>query len=217
MKTLAKYHGYFLATKAAGVWTLDPLADGWTQSVHDPNAFFSETYFDLKGLAINDETIFPQAATVQQNGFTSFGTGAAGESLLVYDIMTSIPVDLTDLDVQNAIVQRGLGFPATVLNFENVIYQRMRRYAFDIDYAGAFPPLADEEQSGSLMPTASDRIYSYRFLLFNVGPTSGGIIPPVRHLLLVNTKEEKEYEYLMRLKRSYDLQQSFDVDGNRPH
>ena len=33
-------------------------------------------------------------------------------------------------------------------------------------------------------------------------------IPPARQLLEVDTKEEPEYQHLMRLKRSYDLQQT---------
>ena len=213
MKTLAKTHGYFIANKAGGVWTLDPLTDGWTQGsgVGFTDTFTSDTYFDLAGMSMEEKTMFLEAATVQQAGFTSSG-GAPGDNVLVYDIMTSIPVDITSNSVQNDIVQRGLGFPGATLNFEHVLYQRMQRFCLNLDNAAAFPVLEEEHQSGSLSPTASDRIYSYRLLQFAFGGDGPAILPPVRHLISVKATDEPSHEYIMRLKRSYDLQQSHDED-----
>ena len=213
MKTLAKYHGYFVASRAGGTWTLDALTDGWTQGVGAgyTDTFTSETIFDLAGLTMEEKTIFLDAATVQQAGFTSIGL-SAGDNVLIYDIMTSIPIDINKNSVQDDIVQRGLGFPGSTLNFEHVLYQRMQRYSMDVDYGARFPVLAESYQSGSLMPTASDRVYSYRLYQFSFAADGSAIIPPVRHVVQVNTKEEPTYEYLMRLKRSYDLQQQPDRD-----
>ena len=211
MKTLAKYHGYFVASKAGVTWTVDPITDGWTQGTVDLNAFTSETYFDLAGLSMDEKTILFEAATVQQCGFTSIG-GAAGDSVIIYDVMTSIPIDITSHSVQEDLTQRGLGFPGSELNYEHVIYQRMQRYAADLDFNFQFPVLAESHQSGSLMPTASDRIYSYRLMLFTFAGDGVGIVPPVRHLVNVKATEEPDHEYIMRLKRSYDLQQSYDED-----
>jgi hypothetical protein len=211
MKTLAKHHGYFVASKTAGIWTIDPLADGWIQNASFPDQYSSATYFDLAGMSMEDKTLFIEAATVQQAGFTAIGS-AAGDNVLIYDIMTSIPVDIEKSDVQDKIAQRGLGFPGSLLNFEHVLYQRMQRYSLDVDYGARFAVLAESHQSGSLSATASDRIYSYRFMFFSFAGDGGAVVPPVRHLINVEAKEEQTYEHLMRLKRSYDLQQEPDVD-----
>jgi hypothetical protein len=210
MKTLVKYHGYFLANKVGGNWTLDAQAEGWTAGP-DPNTFTSSTYFDLAGMSQEDKTMFIEAATVQHAGFTSVGA-AAGDNVLIFDIMTSIPVDVTTAEVQNDIVQRGLGFPGSSLNFEHVIYQRMQRWSLDIDTNAAFSMLTEQQQSGSLEATASDRIYSYRVLVFAVGGDAGAVVPPARHLLQVQPREEPTFQHMMRLKRSYDLQQEPDRD-----
>ena len=64
------------------------------------------------------------------------------------------------------------------------------------------------------MPTASDRVYSYRVVILSgVGPTETGIsIAGARHILKAVAKEEPDHEYMMRLLRSYQLQQEPDVD-----
>ena len=213
MKTLAKYHGYLIAVKLGPSWDIDPVTDGWTQA-EDPanvNVFFSETFFDLAGMSKEEKTLFIEAATTQQNGFTVVGN-AAGDNVQVYDIMTSIPIDIRRKPVQDAIVQRGLGFPGSFLDFEHVIYQRYRRYSCDLDFQGLFPVLAEEHQSGSLEATASDRIYSYRLINVILQADGSIILPPVRHLINVKPVEEPTYQHIMRLKRSYDLQQSYDED-----
>jgi hypothetical protein len=217
MKTLAKEHGYFNASRTGGpfvgVWTVEDATNGWTQGIGPENTdyFSSATYFDLAGMSMEEKTIFLEAATVQQAG-TLLVTGATGDSLVIWDIMTSIPVDITNPDLQEDIVRRGLGFSGSTLNFEHVLYQRMTRYGVDLDFGGGFPVISEQHQSGSLSPTASDRIYSYRLLAVASTLDTTVILPPVRHLISVNPKEEPTFEHIMRLKRSYDLQQSYDED-----
>jgi len=50
-------------------------------------------------------------------------------------------------------------------------------------------------------------------VLINTGNTSNRILTPSgRHVMQVDAIAEPEFQYLMRLKRSYDLQQTPDVD-----
>lgn len=214
MKMLHKYHGYFLGTRTADAWSLDALTNGWTQGVGVgyTDTFHSATYFDLAGMSMEDKTIFIEAATVQEAGFNLIAGAPAGSYYIVHDIMTSVPVDLTDNTVLDAIFQRGLGFPGAELNFEHVIYGRMQRWANDLDTAAGFPELREQKQYGSLQPTASDRIYSYRVLQVSLIGDVSLILAPVRHLIDATAKDEPTYEHIMRLKRSYDLQQSHDED-----
>jgi len=218
MKTLAKYHtaldidqtssnDYDLASSA-----LFGSNGGWTKIAGQ--VWCSDTYFDLAGLAVDDETIFPVGITCQTGGLWEFTNAAPGDNVVVLDVMTSVPVDvvLGSTDIVNWL-NVGAGFPGSTLNFEHVLYMRGQRWGTDTTTNMVFPLKADEWQSGSMMPTASDRVYLYRVVYVSLGATASSIIvPSARAVLQVENKAEPDHEYIMRLKRSYDLQQSSDVD-----
>lgn len=215
MKILAKYHSCLDITQAApnnyDLTTVSRVGSnmGWTRI--SGQVFVSETFFDLAGLAMDDKTIFPSGITCQRGVSPQLDAAAPGDNFIVLDVLTSIPVDVSSvvLDWFNV----GPGYPGSTLNFEHVLYMRGQRWTVDVDTNSQFPLKADEWQCGSMMPTASDRVYSYRVVLVNTGNSSTRIITTnARHVMEVDTKEEPTYEYLMRLKRSYDLQQSPDVD-----
>jgi hypothetical protein len=221
MKTLAKYHAPLAVTQnppGSGTWSFTPGFTGFNDGYREagaPSGFFvSETYFDLAGMAMDEKTLIFEGMATQTPGNSLFTAGAAGDSCVVYDIMTSIPVNFDLASTRSALLNHGLGFPAGTLNFEHVLYQRRRRYTLDLDTAAAFLLNAEDDQSGSMMPTASDRIYSYRVVQFYdvSGTVAAASVTGARHLLQAQAKEEPTYEYLMRLKRSYDLQQSHDED-----
>lgn len=215
MKVLAKYHSALDITQG-GVNNYDFTAvsqvganSQWTRI--SGQIFVSETFFDLAGLAMDEKTIFPAGITCQRGNSPLLDAASPGDNFIMLDVLTSIPVDV-DTDLLNWF-NVGAGFPGSTLNFEHVLYMRGQRWTVDVDTNSSFPLKADEWQAGSMSPTASDRVYSYRVVLVNTGNTSSRIITPTgRHVMQVETKEEPTYEYLMRLKRSYDLQQSPDVD-----
>lgn len=219
MKQLAKYHMHCALEWVATEWRFNNVApgynDGWRlfdNTNRNAVATLSETYFDLAGLAMDEKTIMTDAMTTQEAYLPTISAGQAGDQVWVFDIMTSVPFK-SDLDWARVYLS-GAGFPSGPLNFEHVLYQRVRRYTLDLDTAAAFPLLADDIQSGSLAPTASDRIYSYRLMVYyNLSGAGIGVSVPIsRHLIQCDVKEEPQYEYMMRLKRSYDLQQEPDVD-----
>ncbi len=215
MKMLAKHHPRLVLLKTDGAYAFDPFLgpNGWTQNALDDRYYSSSTYFDMAGMVIDDETLMIDAITTQSCGLLGATGVAAGDNFTVYDIITSIPIDITKNDIQVDIVNDGLGFPGSVLNFEHVLYQRMRRYTFDVDTAASFPLLAEDRQSGSLSATASDRLYSYRLIGVFITADDGTVsLPTTRHLVNASVKKEPDFEYLMRLKRSYDLQQVPDRD-----
>lgn len=211
MKTLAQYHNYLEVSKTVGGYAITN-GIGWEK--YATSYFVSETYFDLGGLTKDDKTLMIDAATVQRGATHSSSQAGAGDYFVIWDVMTSIPINITSTNIVNLAQKGGYGFPGdgNQLNFEHVLYQRMQRFAFDLDFQNAIPVLVDNVQSGSLEPTASDRIYCYRIVLMESVGDSLLTIAPARLLINANTKEEPTYEYLMRLKRSYDLQQSLDRD-----
>lgn len=215
MKVLAKYHSALDITQAApnnyAFTAVSQVGSNSQWSRISGQIFVSETFFDLAGLSMEDKTIFPSGITCQRGNSPLLQGGAPGDNFIMLDVLSSIPVDIPN-DVLNWF-NVGAGFPGSTLNFEHVLYMRGQRWTVDVDTNAQFPLKADEWQSGSMAPTASDRIYSYRVILVNTGNASARIITPTgRHVMQVEATTEPEFEYLMRLKRSYDLQQTPDVD-----
>lgn len=224
MKQLVKDHGKCVITSPNGmVWTLIPnQSPGWKEitgaGVPGGSFFVSESYIDLAGLAIDDKTVFFEAMTVQ-TGSPPLLVGAGAESnFRVYDFMTSIPINLVDFTTTLQYIEGiGFGTPGQQLNFENVHYARTQYYATDLDFNFTVPRQTSTHQHGSLGSTASDRLYVYRIVYATMvlGPGATTIsltLPPARDLILADVKEEPDYVYMMRLKRSYDLQNEPDRD-----
>lgn len=218
MKMLAKYHSALdLTQMGPNDYDITPVGQlgsnmNWTKI--SGQIFCSETYFDLAGLAMDDKTIFPTGITSQRGSLTRQLGSAAGDNYVVLDVITSIPVNVEFGSIEiNNWFNMGPGFPGTTLNFEHVLYMRGQRWTTDLDTNNTFPMKADEWQCGSMSPTASDRLYSYRVVLVSLNSTAARIVTAsARHVMEVNVSEEPTYQYLMRLKRSYDLQIEPDVD-----
>ncbi len=215
MKILSRYHSVLDVTKTGSNWDFTTLPitasnSGWFKPAGTQDLFVSAEYFDLNGLSQDMETIFPTNASVQRSTFPAGGNMVAGDNYQVLDVLTSIPVDMNAFANISDWLYIGPGMPGGTLNFEHVIYSRRQRWTADLDTNTVFLMKADECQSGSLSPTASDRIYSYRVVWIN--ETSGSTMDrlytsAVRHVMQVEASEEPTYQYMMRLKRSYDLQQ----------
>jgi hypothetical protein len=211
MKTLTKEFAGLAATKAGPVWTLTD-GDGWRQQAVGSNNFISSTYFDLAGMAMNDETLFFEAAGIQEVLNPSAENAVAGDLVTVIDIMCTTP--LTDTEVMSYGLGANMKGPYSTLTFDQTVYGRVRTFNMDLDnVAGGYYILLADHQSGSLEPTASDRIYCYRAVSFGTANSDGQhTVFAARYLLRADAKEEPEFEYLMRLKRSYELQNEPDRD-----
>jgi len=213
MRTLAKEHGLFQATVGGGPPVQQTqFSVGYRLVPGSTGIFVSENYFDLAGMTLTEKTLFFQGATVQNLNNPSYSAGVAGESCQIIDIMTAVPLsDATLLSYASEGNFAGSGSST----FEQTIYARNTFHVIDIDFAAAgyFNTLFSN-QIGSLGPTASDRVYTYRIVIVDPTQVTAAIISawPCRYLLRADVKEEPEYEYLMRLKRSYDLQNEPDND-----
>ena len=210
MKTLSKEHSFLnINQNPPNVWSVDTSGEWRTLS---PLNFVSDTYFDLNGMSQREKTLFFEGASVQEFINPFHTGGAAGDSIIVYDLMCT--TSLTDAEVLQYVALGNFMTSGAGIGFQETIYGRVRQYTVDLDTQawGSFIQVSDN-QIGSLEPTASDRIYCYRIV--NVGsPTTATqiVLNQARYLLRAEAKEEADYEYIMRLKRSYDLQQSYDED-----
>lgn len=229
MKTLTKEIDWTLFTTGTGELNQEAWFDdfdagqqkNWIKLGTD-NAFsiYSAEYIDLNGLQIEDKSIFFEGITGQSPyapiivGKTAATPNPpAGASLIIQDIITSVPMVLDDYQQWAQDYYSGFGYKDSQYDFEHVIYFRSQTWSTDVDYQGFICNLTNQTQSGSGMPTASDRLYCYRFVIWTAQVQNARVtIPPLRFVLAVTPKKESDLEYIYRLKRSYELQQSFDRD-----
>ena len=171
-------------------------------------------------MAMDDKTLFFEAAGVQSVLAPLANNTGAGDSCIILDLMSTRP--LTDSQVLLTLSYGNFAGNATAdgqgpLSFEETIYARTQMFVRHVDTtAWGYITMTDENFFGSMEPTASDRIYSYRLILASQGTESGDMdqlfVYPARHLLRSTAKEEPDFQYMMRLMKSYQLQQSPDVD-----
>ena len=221
MKTLAKEHQFVALVRPdanAPDWEIATQYGGWRSL--GPNSFCSANYFDLAGLSMDDKTLFFEASGVQTVLAPLANRTGAGDSCLVMDLMSTRP--LTDTQLLTTIATGNFAGNAATdgqgpLSFEETVYARTQMFVRHVDTsAWGYITMTDENFFGSMEPTASDRIYSYRVVVVSQLTTGTSMteltIYGARHLLQATVKEEPEFQYLMRLMKSYQLQQFPDED-----
>jgi hypothetical protein len=218
MKTLAKEHPFLIANRAGTpenpIWSVDSSSPGWRLLNPGANSpvFVSDTYFDLAGLSQREKTLFFEGATVQDLLNPVAFNQAPGDSAIVTDLMST--KQLTDTEITTFSIIGNFAAPTASLTFEETVYARLNQYVVDLDTAAWGSMIqVSSNQIGSLKATASDRIYSYR-IVTGGSPFTGDRFDVLacRHLLRAEAKEEAEYQYLMRLRRSFELAQNSDED-----
>jgi len=194
----------------------------------------TESKLDLSGYAMEDLTFFFRNSFEQDGGFRSISWNASAASpLSPYDttvlenvIVSSVPITDQQL-VASIVIAPGFipygNIPSTPgyygnFNRTHIIHGHLAGYDVELDQVSK----ADADGSGwlkieqdfyysSLEPTAADCLYCYRVLAL---PTGAGMddfgadsvsLPPKRVIMNGMTGEEPHLEYMMRLKRSYEL------------
>jgi len=221
VKELIKNIGFVVASKQSGPpvdWDYAVNGD-WTHAPpglsNQIYAYSLNNYIDLAGLSLDDKTTFIEAIALSYDYLPTTTDGVTGDSMSVSVLVTDIP-----LPTSNFIQPGGMFGPA--LSSQNFALHQLDNWTITTDTAswGQFPVLTHRIKNVQPFATASDRLYVSVYVQGNtkvvgVAPLStitSFTFPSMQVKLLVNTKEEPEYQYLMRLKRSYDLQQSFDED-----
>ena len=174
--------------------------NGWTINTVGDTINYS-TYIDLAGLTVDHLTLVPIAGTVQEG--TGFTHEAAGSFVQVWDIISSqpLPDDFTFANVP--------GFSSSVDDWSAIIFGQNRIYAVDTTVA-AFLRLMHTSSFGSGTPTATDRLYLTRHVVFTVPPPAQGdsiSVPASRFVIACNVVEEHDLVHMERLRQSFELQQ----------
>ena len=203
--------------RTASRWDLTTGITGWLDIA--PGVFVTQQDIDLSGYAMARKTFYPYSSFEQRGGFTSAQFNATLTSQPYASditIISSVPLSNNDLLVALSSAPGFTGLPGylTAVNrFErsNIIHGEMKLYT--IDSAMALPggyntlKLLEREIFSSLEPTAADKLYCYRIIgVFAVsGEGTAALFPATRVLLPGNISSEPQLEYMMRLKRSYEL------------
>jgi len=208
-------------------WNQSPATD--TREIGTTGLIFvQEMKLDLSGYTQNDLTLGFRRSFEQNGGSSAIfwdpGFNVNTDSLGQQTIISSVPINDAQLEL---VIGSSPGF--TQYNAPGIDWGNFNRshiihghyqsmYPSSIIGAGSFTAAGNaelmdvtSEYYSSLEPTAADCLYCYR--VFSLPPhatfLAGGItqigIPPKRVILDAFTVEEPDLEYMMRLKRSYEL------------
>jgi hypothetical protein len=218
MKTLMAYHSPLQVDLAGPEYRIDPNAldgynSGWEKiGLPTQGVFLSAREIDCAGLDTTDKSIFFDAASIQTPSFTCSQSGVtAGDFIQIIDAVSTIPLDVANNPFDPTFY--GFGMPGGKLgNHEHVIYGRAQRWSSDLDHNAIFPVLIETNTFGSMEPSASDTLYVYRWVYFSAPILTVGSVTGARIMFGMNVRDEPLYVQLMRMRRSYELQQEPDRD-----
>jgi hypothetical protein len=202
---IPEYKGTFGASEFPGY-------KGWIPSAASSLVYY-ETYFDLSGYALDDLTALPIAAMLQDPGIYSCTDQRVPMQIL--DIISQERLDPGDVFTNVTTLNNVLGMLTTTNNFEQITFGNYRLFLSTLEYTHPITlstyvyTAATAMQFGSGDPATVEKLYCYRFIITDGATTDTTIldIPASRFILNVNVIDEPDLEYIMRLKRSYELDQ----------
>lgn len=202
--------------RTAQSWIPQSAFGGWTSLGF--GTFYIQQDIDLSGYAMERKTFYPYSSFEQRGGFTSGSFDATLTQqpyVIETTIVSSIPLNETELGLSvgyspGFTLPSGLA-PSGRFGRATIIHGDMRLYTVDstMSIPGQSNSLRLLERNifSSLEPTAADKLYCYRLLSIVVGADEGtGVFLPASRVLIPGTiASEPKLEYMMRLKRSYEL------------
>jgi len=184
-------------------------ANGHVPLQNDGLMYASE--IDLSGWAMNDFTFGTVRSQYQDPGI--YESDTASGKVEVMELISDIPLSNTKL----IIAKNGMGVTvpgmlyAGRLDFKAVIYGNYRLYVPNSTLGLTnYLQLISSGSFGSKEPTASSTLYCYRIIRCTGLTTETLNTPALRIGLFGAFYQEGDIDYLMRLKRSYQLQQLED-------
>tara|TARA_Y100000004_G_C8945920_1_gene426310 strand:+ start:1672 stop:2361 length:690 start_codon:yes stop_codon:yes gene_type:complete len=180
--------------------------------------YVAQQDIDLSGYAMQKKTFYPYTSFEQRAGANSAITSATPtEQPYIAEITMISSVPLDDTALLTAVTFTP-GFAAgsgtgIASRFDRSVIVHGERKVFTTDSTMTVPGdnnvlrLIDSQTFSSLEPTAADKLYGYRILIIaaRLSELNLAFIPASRVLIPGTLSEEPKLEYMMRLKRSYEL------------
>lgn len=169
------------------------------------NVVFNATYIDTSAYTLDDLTLFPMGAVLQDPGlYTSSATTGAVQ---VLDIISQ-----SELQISEVLTSMGNNNVPGMLDsdddFSQIIWGQYRTFLGQDTFAAAsslFLP-ANGSMFGSGEPTTAGRLWCYRIVITSGAADEDTLqIPASRFVLNGVVTAEDEMAFIMRTKRSYEL------------
>jgi len=180
-----------------------PGDNGWRST---STGIYHEQYFDLSGYELDDLTLVPKFMQLQDGGSPYLG-GLGVSSLHVWDIISQERLDPSQFFIYS-VSGDNPGSPATTQDWTQILMCNKRYMTGQTVFSSAnlFLP-ATSGSFGSSEPTAVAKLWCYRIICTAGAVQPGDIlqIPATRFVLGGTVIDEPDLEYMMRLKRSYEL------------
>jgi len=184
-------------------------------AVQRPYAW-AHTHIDLSRMAMDDDTLFPLGIEVQDPGLY-LHSDTVNKSMIVLDLITTKEIDPSLIVNFSGLVSTGdlvgsmYGMMGSSDDATQILFGQFRLMTHNVNLPALPDTLHTEwaKDFSSGEPTAVDRLHCYRIIQIpGTGDNAQLYVPAARFYLSAIITGEPDLEYLMRLKRSYELQQS---------
>jgi len=201
----------FLHELSEGVF--DIQGDGWEiiSNAAGGQAFVWKGYIDLSGYAREDQTWFTQSVQIQGADFPLVMSPTIAGVVTFIDVVSEVP--LSDQDLTDA--STGLVFPGgptSEVDLQQIIWGRIRYYSVDGTLSQGVGSAINIGSSffGLNNGTSRDKLYLYRVInMVQLGVGDGVGLGECAFVIAGAVDKEPDLEYIMRLKRSYEMSGPF--------
>lgn len=194
-------------------WENAPQDESEWKSVVGKAITYNEQYLDLSGYELDDLTLATLSCRIQDPGIYMYSGDA--DVFGVYDIVSQERLSNEDMRTIKsnftATTQAAPGMNNGPLDRAQIVSGTFRLFTKNANITG-LPTLmlnARTVKFGSGQPTAVQKLWCYRIVVFVTGPLVGDTltIPASTLILLADVFKEDDLVYMQRLKRSYELAQ----------
>ena len=212
-------------------YSLDNSTRGWVEiGSQSPFTvgYYSEQHIDLSGYARERKTFYPYTGFQQRGGSVTGRIDPVAPAVTLtrqpyaYEINLVSSIPLTETELLNSLttppgfqVLSGFTDGTGRINRNTLIYGEIKVYTRDTNIMLSLPGVSQQqylklivnENFSSLEPTNADKLYCYRLFAIGGGADEflSAFAPPSRILIPGTISKEPKLEYMMRLKRSYEL------------
>lgn len=168
----------------------------------DSGTLYVETYWDLSGYELDDLTLIPRYIRLQ-DGMPYFSEATA---LDVFDVVSQEKLDIPDFALY-ALAGDFPGSKGSTEDWSQILFCNTRFFTPQNDFTFNTLQLpATAGSFGSLEPTAVQKLWIYRIVVPRSLPEGSVLnIPASRFVMGAEIIKEDDLDYMMRLKRSFEL------------
>ena len=180
--------------------------NGWVSRSAQPGVLFYETYFDLTGYELDDLTLMPISATLQDPGI--YLTNGSSPQMLEMNVISQERISAAQM-LAAFTNNQALSFPATTQDWNNITFGEWKLKLLTKEFDTTVM-LSDAKVNkfGSGSPCVVKKLWIYRIFFYVAADGKTLQIPASRMVLSGMVTKEKEMVYIQRLRRNYETQGS---------